>query len=119
MAIGALLQPLIVKAGWLLVVILLDLALGVTVAVKQNRFEWKHVADVLSSYGPKAIGWIALEALDLMPPEFKLLGGLGNALGTGAYVLLFGSAIGSILGHIQVLGLLPDLSRAGLRPTEK
>ena len=119
MEISIVLQAIVLKAGWLLVAILLDLALGVTVALKQGIFEWKRLADVLSSYGPKIVGWISLEVLDLLPPEYKLLGGLGNALGTGAYVLLFGSAIGSVLGHIQTLGLLPNLSKAGLPPTDK
>jgi hypothetical protein len=121
MEISPVFEALAMKAIWLLVVILLDLALGVTVSVKQGTFEWQKLADVLSNYGPKAIGWLALEALDLMPPQFKIIGGLGDALGTGAYLLLFTSAIGSILGHIQALGLLPrmktTMTRLGLPPT--
>ena len=114
----AILVPLATKAGWLALVILLDLLLGVVVALKQHRFEWQRLADFLGDYGPKILGWLALEALDFLPAEYKLLGGLGTVLGTGAYGLLFLSATGSVLGHIQAIGILPNMTGAGLPPTQ-
>jgi hypothetical protein len=116
-----LLQALAVKAGWLIMVIALDLVLGVIVALKQKTFEWQKLADVLGDYGPKVVGWLALEAVDLIPPEYKLFGGIGSVLGTGAYALIFASALGSILGHIQAIGILPGaksaMKRLGLPAT--
>lgn len=111
------LQPIAVKAAWLALVIALDLILGVIIALKQGRFEWQKLADFLGDYGPKVIGWLALEALDFLPSEYKLLGGIENVLGTGAYGLLFVSAVASILGHVQSIGVLPNLKNAGLPAT--
>jgi len=108
-------QALLVKLGWLMVVILLDLALGITVALKAKTFDWSKVADVVSTYGPKVLVWVALEMLDLLPAEYKALVGLGSSLGLGVYVLIFMSAIGSIGGHIQALGLPFNLSILGIR----
>ena len=112
------LVPLATKAGWLAVVIVLDLALGVIVALKQHRFEWQRLADFLGDYGPKIAGWLALEVMDFLPGEYKVLGGLGAVLGAGAFGLLFLSAAASVLGHVQAIGVLPaNLSGAGLPPT--
>jgi hypothetical protein len=116
-----LLEALAVKTGWLLVVIVLDLVLGVIVALKQKTFEWQKLADILGDYGPKVVGWLALEAIDLIPAEYKLFGGIGSVLGTGAYALIFASALGSILGHVQAIGILPGaksaMKRLGLPAT--
>lgn len=110
-------QPIAVRGGWLALVIVLDLILGVVVALKQKRFEWQRLADFLGDYGPKIIGWLALEALGFLPAEYQALGGIGGALAVGAYGLIFLSAAASVLGHVQVIGVLPNMSRAGLPPT--
>jgi hypothetical protein len=111
-------QPIVTKLGWLALVIALDLVLGVVVSLKNKTFQWQRLADFLGSYGPKVIGWLALEALDFLPAEYKLLGQIGGVLGTGAYGLLFLATVGSVLGHVQSIGVLPDMRRAGLPPTE-
>lgn len=111
-------QPILERGGWLLLVIALDLVLGVVTALKNKSFEWQRLADFLGDYGPKVVAWLALEALDFLPADFKVIGQIGSVLGIGAYGLLFLSAVGSVLGHVQALGVLPDMRRAGIPPTE-
>lgn len=111
-------KPILERGLWLALAITLDLILGVTVALKNKSFEWQRLADFLGDYGPKVVGWLALEALDFLPAEYKMIAGVANVLGVGAYGLLFLSSIGSVLGHVQAIGVFPvNLSRAGLPPT--
>jgi hypothetical protein len=117
-ALPAVFQPILVKAGWLALVIVLDLLLGVVVALKQGVFQWQRLADFLADYGPKIVGWLALEALDFLPAEYKVLGGVVGVLGTGAFGILFLSALASVLGHVSVIGILPNMTKLGLPPTE-
>src|SRR5512145_704115 len=100
-------QTLLVRFGWLLSVILLDLALGITVALKQKVFQWDKVADFLGDYGPKLIAWLALELLSLIPTELKLIAGIVDFSGNGAYALILLSAAASVLGHARAIGVLP------------
>lgn len=101
------LQELGTRLLWLLVVIGLDLLMGVTDAIKAKAFQWQKLADFLSDYAPKVIGWLSLEALGLLPAELQTLAGLGAALGMGAYAIILISAVGSVLEHVQALGILP------------
>ena len=114
----AFIHPLLIKGGWLLLVILIDLLLGVTVALKQHIFKWFKLADFLADYAPKVIAWIGLELLGLLPPDLKIIAGIGDALGTGAYAIILLSAAASILGHVQAIGVLP-VSIPGISPTSK
>src|SRR3989304_3484049 len=116
--ISMFIQSLLTRGGWLLLVIALDLVLGVTVALKQNVFKWSKLADFLASYGPKIIAWLGLECLGLLPPDLKLLAGIGEALGIGAYAVILLSAAGSVLGHAQALGIFPG-TLPGVQPTDK
>jgi len=116
--ISTFINSLLTRGGWLLLVIALDLILGVTVALKQHVFKWSKLADFLANYGPKIIAWLGLECLDLLPPDYKLLAGVGEALGIGAYAVIMLSAAGSVLGHAQALGILP-VSLPGVAPTDK
>jgi hypothetical protein len=111
-------KSLLTRGGWLLLVIALDLVLGVTVALKQHVFKWSKLADFLADYGPKMIAWLGLECLGLLPPDLKLIAGIGDALGVGAYALILLSAAASVLGHAQALGILP-VSLPGVSPTNK
>lgn len=111
-------QSLLTRGGWLLLVIVLDLVLGVTVALKQHAFKWSKLADFLGDYGPKVIAWLGLECLGLLPPDLKLIAGIGDALGMGAYALILLSAAASVLGHVQAIGILP-ISIPGVQPTYK
>jgi len=112
-------HQLIARFGWLLLVILIDLILGVTVALKQRVFKLDKLADFLGDYGPKVVAWLALEALGFLPAELKQVAGLGEALGIGAYAIILVSAAASVLGHAQALGVLPGLQRLGIPPTSK
>ncbi len=96
-----------VRGGWLGIIILLDLVLGVTFALKEKRFEWQRLADFLSDYGPKVIGWLCLEILNLLPSDIAAMAGLVSALGIGAYAIIVISATGSVLSNSQALGILP------------
>ncbi|MFZ6029968.1 MAG: hypothetical protein ACOYYS_19820 [Chloroflexota bacterium] len=111
-------QTLLVRFGWLLLVILLDLALGITVALKQKVFQWDKVADFLGDYGPKLIAWLALELLSLLPTELKLIAGIVDFSGNGAYALILLSAAASVLGHAQAIGVLP-VEVPGVPATDK
>ena len=111
-------HALLIRGGWLLLVIVLDLILGVTVALKQHAFKWSKLADFLGDYGPKVIAWLGLECLGLLPPDLKLIAGIGDALGIGAYALILLSAAASVLGHVQAIGVLP-VSIPGVPPTNK
>lgn len=111
-------RSLSTRGGWLLLVILLDLILGVTVALKQHSFRWSKLADFLGDYGPKVIAWLGLECLGLLPPDLKLIAGVGDALGVGAYALILLSAAASVLGHVQAIGVLPGRV-PGIPPTDK
>ena len=111
-------KSLLTRGGWLLLVIAIDLVLGVTVALKQHVFKWSKLADFLASYGPKIIAWIGLECLGLLPEDLKLLAGIGEALGIGAYAVILLSAAGSVLGHARALGILP-VDLPGVQPTNK
>lgn len=116
----AFVQRLLPLIGWLLLAVLLDVLLGVINALRSHAFQWQKLADFLGDYGSKALGWLALECLDLLPAGIAGQVGLGNKLGGVAYFVLMAAAIGSILGHVQALGLLPmSLHRVGLPPTNK
>lgn len=116
--ISTFVQSLLTRGGWLLLVIVLDLVLGVTVALKQHVFKWSKLADFLGDYGPKVIAWLGLECLGLLPPDLKIIAGIGDALGIGAYALILLSAAASVLGHVQAIGVLP-VSIPGVPPTSK
>lgn len=109
---------LIMRGSWLLLVIVLDLILGVTVALKQHEFKWSKLSDFLGDYGPKVIAWLGLECLNLLPPDLKVIAGIGDALGIGAYSIILLSAAASILGHVQAIGALP-VQVPGISPTNK
>lgn len=111
---------LLPKAEALLIVIALDLVLGVVIALKNGVFRWEKLADFLGDYGPKIVGWLAVELLALLPEEFRLLAGVQPGLAWGAFSILFLSAVASVFGHLGALGLLPNtLQRLGIPPTGK
>lgn len=114
----AFVQFIATRAGWLGLVIGLDLLLGVVVALKQKIFRWDKLADFLADYGPKVVAWLALEALGLLPPELKQMASIGEGLGLAAYGLILLSAAASVLGHVQAIGVLP-VSLPGVAPTKK
>jgi hypothetical protein len=95
------------RAGWLGLAIMFDLLLGVIAAIRAKNFDWARIADFLSTYGAKAVGWLALEVLTLMPVDLRGLSGFADGLATGGYALLLLSAVGSVLGHVSALGMLP------------
>lgn len=111
----AILQAVLPKAIWLIGLIVLHLATGVALAIKNHVFEWRKLADILADYGPKAIGWLALELIGLLPEELRVLSGVGEHLGSVAYAILMVAAAGAVLSNARSLGLLPEVvERFGL-----
>lgn len=100
-------QVIAVRGGWLALVVIIDLFLGVVCALKGKTFQWQRLADFLADYGSKIVGWLSLEALGLLPAEYAAMAGLAAALGVGAYAIILISGVGSILTNAQGLGLLP------------
>jgi len=108
------LAPLAMALG---IVILLDLILGVTVAIVDKTFKWEKLADFLASYAPKVIGWLSVEVLGLLPTEYLAIANIQSGFAYTVYGILFLSVVASILGHLQKLGVVPDLGRESLPPT--
>lgn len=109
-------------AGWLLLAVVIDVIFGVLTALKQGAFEWERLADFLSTYGVKLFAWLALELLALMPADLLAITQVTTVVARGAYAILMLSAVGSILGHVQALGLLgggEPLARFGVPASDQ
>lgn len=102
------------RFAWLLGIVALDLIFGMLAAWKIGEFQWSKAANILIDTAIKIAAWLGLEAIDLLPEEIKVLGGLEGVLGVGAYALLVASTLASLLGHIQTLGALPAMPKLGL-----
>lgn len=113
---GRQLVPMALTLG---IIILLDFILGVAVALKNGTFQWERLADIYTSYGLKILGWLAIEVLGLLPLEYQAMAGIQQGLAIAAFGLILLSAVGSIFGHIQAIGVLPDLERGSIPPTDK
>lgn len=85
--------------------ILLDVVLGIAEALKDKIFQWQKIADFLATNGLKALGWISLEALALLPLDIQLIGGVQQGAGEAAYALLVIATVASIYGHASRLGV--------------
>ncbi len=102
------------KLFWLLVVILINLVLGLWVAIFIRKdFSWAYVTDFWIKNIGRLLGWLAAEILAFIPAEF--LAGVPGAelltdnFGTLVFVFLMGQiVIGSIFGHLMALGILPN-----------
>lgn len=110
-------QPILVKAGWLGLVVIIDLILGVAVALKNKEFEWQKLSGVLETYGLKFLVWVSLEALNFLPEEYKGIAKLAESLNVGVYGLIMVSAAASVLGHIQSVFGATFLRGFGVPPT--
>lgn len=112
-------QPILVKAGWLGLVVIIDLVLGIAVALKSHTFEWKKVSNVIETYGLKFLVWVSLEALNFLPEEYKGIAKLAENINIGVYGLIMVSAAASILGHVQSVFGTEFLRGFGVPPTTK
>lgn len=83
----------------LLLVIVLDFVLGVSVAIKDNKFEWSKLADFYrSTVVPSLIGWMVADILLRVGAYYQLpvieqLQPLGTV---GLYALVMASLLGQI-----------------------
>lgn len=112
-------QPILVKAGWLGLVIAIDLLLGVAVALKNKVFEWQKIADILETYGLKFLVWLSLEAMNFLPEEYKGIARLAESLNVAVYGLVLVSAVASVLGHVQSVFGTDFLQGLGVPATKK
>ena len=93
-----------VKLATILVLFLVDFLMGIVVAVKEGTFQLSKVANFLNTsvlyyFG----GYLLLGIAATVEPN------LGEALVTGAWVLLDATMIGAILAKGKKLGLpVPD-----------
>lgn len=99
------------KVDWLVLLIVLDFLLGVFVAVKARTFRLSYIADFLrKDVIFKLGGYLVLYAAAVYAGEAEILGipefdpGL---IAGGAYVVVVGAMVGSILNSVSELGLLP------------
>lgn len=119
--LNALFLTILPRMEWLVIAIVLDLILGIAVALKMHEFQWQLVADFLESYGLKVLGWLTLEVLAIFPKE--LTGGIIlEGAAWIAYIAIVASVLGSILGHIEMVGVVQKkfgflMERLGLPPT--
>lgn len=94
------------KLYTLFALIIADLILGVLLAIKEKRFDWKKLGDYLVSNGSQLVAWLIAEALLRIPAEFIPDGMIPVAL-WGVYATVVLPLIASILGHLTSFGLLP------------
>jgi hypothetical protein len=90
----------------LLAVIVIDLALGVAVAVKLKVFDWQKVADFYtSSVIPNLIGWGAANIVLRLAGtlDVPIITTVANVGIGGLYVLACGSLLASIVNKFNVL----------------
>jgi hypothetical protein len=95
------------RGVFLAIVVIGDLILGVTMAIRNKVFQWQRLADFLSDYGPKAVAWLVLECFSLLPADLAVLVGVGSAMALGAYSAILISGVGSVLANAQALRILP------------
>ena len=76
-------------------------------AVKKHEFDVKKLPDWLAFYGLRALGWLGLEMLAVIPEEYLIPAGITAAIGDGALALIILSALGSILKSARELGVMP------------
>jgi hypothetical protein len=107
-----LLEVIVTRGQWVLVLVVLDVLMGVLSALKAKEFKWDKLADFLTTYGIKVIGWLTLEAIALLPADALKLAGFTVAIATSAYAALLLSAVGSILGNVKKF--LPDAFASGM-----
>lgn len=100
----------------------LNLAIGVLVAVKAKTFEWEKVPEFLLDLALYVLSWFAAEAFSFAPTYFGVT--LPNAVSTAlvaysgeavmAFVLL--KYVTSILGHFNYIKELRALTVIGIPP---
>ena len=90
--------------------IVLDVVLGVAVAIKNGKFEWFKVGQFYRTMvAPYVIGYLALYVM------FGVVPGLEGIVGEGLHYVAFGlivaNLLGSIVFHLRVLGLRREVDR--------
>jgi hypothetical protein len=86
---------------------------GVIKAVVRREFEWRRIADFLSSMVlPKVGGWLLIEILafftspDVFPADTGVTHDILKGLGWAAYSAGFGSLLAQFLSNLYEMGVL-------------
>jgi len=99
----------------LLVLVLLDLALGVVRAVMEYEFDWEELPKFLLVCASYLLAWIAAEVLAMLPAIFGIdVAGYGEAIADVTpklvYALIVLKYVASVVKHIRYF--LSDLADA-------
>lgn len=103
------------QAVALLALIVLVVITGLLVALKQHAFDWKKLAEFMTTIViPKFGGWLLLQTFVFVITPQTIPEGTGwsikalQDLAIGAYGLIFISLLGQALGNLIALGVIPQ-----------
>jgi hypothetical protein len=90
--------------------IVLDVVMGVAVAIKNGEFVWFKVGQFYRTMvAPYVIGYLALYVM------FGVVPGLEGIVGEGLHAVAYGAIVvnllGSVVSHLQALGLRREVDR--------
>ena len=100
----------------------LNLAMGMLVAVKEKAFKWERVPEFLLDASLYILAWFAAEAFSFAPTYFgvTLPGEVASAIvpysGTAVLVLVLMKYVSSILGHFNYIKQMRVLTVVGIPP---
>lgn len=104
------------KGQWLGLLMVIDVVLGVAIALKNKEFEWQKLSKFLVDYGLRTMGWVFAEAIALMPETIiKLQPGFAPLIGDGIFIVVMTFPASSILKSMKEIGILPEfLQKVGV-----
>lgn len=115
-------MQLLNKLAIIAVFAVLNLAMGMLVAVKEKTFQWEKVPEFLLDFALYVLSWFAAEAFSFAP---KYLGvtlpnevatALVSYSGTAVLALVLMKYVSSILGHFNYIKQVRALTVIGIPP---
>lgn len=101
---------------------LAQVILAVAVAIKNQVFEWKKLADFFGTIIiPRVLAWLACMIIVYLVPEKYLSQELSGGIQTVSFMAVVASFVGSIVANLRALGILSDsavLDKVGLPARE-
>lgn len=96
-----------------------DLIFGISLAVRQERFEWGKLTGYLDSNILPTFAWLAVEGIALIPADM-IPGQADLFIPQVVYGTVFLKILASVAGHFSAIGVLTSpLQRVGVTPTGK
>lgn len=110
------------KLAVIAVFAVINLAMGVLVAVKEKTFKWEKVPEFLLDFSLYVLAWFSAEAVSFAPVYFGVT--LPNAVttaiaaysGSAVMALVLIKYVTSILGHFNYIKTLKVLTAVGIPP---